>query len=327
MDVLRAHRSERRVARVGARGPRAGRAPGPTDASAAAIPHQLSGGQQQRVTIAMASSAGRRWSCSTSRPPASTCHAGPHPRPSSAGFAARTGSAMVYVSHDLAVVARIADRIAVMYAGRVVEDGPAAEVISRPAPPVHAGARGGDPRRPPPARAPGHPRRRRRRGRVAARLRVRAPLRVRRRSAASAAVPALEEAVPAHAVRCVRWNELELGRRPGSTPCARRHPRGGGARSSRSSGLRRASTARAAAGTSRSADVSFAVEARHAASPSSASRAAGRRPSPAASPACTCRPPARIVFDGAGAGRRGARADARRSAGASRSSSRTRSSR
>ena len=39
---------------------------------------------------------------------------------------------MVYVSHDLAVVARMADRIVVMYAGRVVENGPVDEVISRP---------------------------------------------------------------------------------------------------------------------------------------------------------------------------------------------------
>ena len=39
---------------------------------------------------------------------------------------------MVYVSHDLAVVAKMADRIVVMYAGRVVENGPVDEVISRP---------------------------------------------------------------------------------------------------------------------------------------------------------------------------------------------------
>jgi peptide/nickel transport system ATP-binding protein len=42
------------------------------------------------------------------------------------------GMAMVYVSHDLAVVARMADRIVVMYAGRVVENAPGADVIERP---------------------------------------------------------------------------------------------------------------------------------------------------------------------------------------------------
>ncbi len=40
------------------------------------------------------------------------------------------GMAMVYVSHDLAVVARMADRIVVMYAGRVVENRPVDEVVT-----------------------------------------------------------------------------------------------------------------------------------------------------------------------------------------------------
>jgi len=40
--------------------------------------------------------------------------------------------AMVFVSHDLAVIARMADRVLVMYAGRVLEHGPAEEVIERP---------------------------------------------------------------------------------------------------------------------------------------------------------------------------------------------------
>jgi peptide/nickel transport system ATP-binding protein len=95
-------------------------------------PHQLSGGQQQRVTIAMA--------C-VCEPPVAVLD-----EPTT-GLDVLTqdrilfeldrlrqeqGMAMVYVSHDLAVVARMADRIVVMYAGRVVEDAPAAEVIERP---------------------------------------------------------------------------------------------------------------------------------------------------------------------------------------------------
>jgi peptide/nickel transport system ATP-binding protein len=46
---------------------------------------------------------------------------------------------MVYVSHDLAVVAQIADRIAVMYAGRIVEEGPAAAVLAEPKHPYTRG--------------------------------------------------------------------------------------------------------------------------------------------------------------------------------------------
>jgi len=95
-------------------------------------PHQLSGGQQQRVTIAMA--------C-VCEPPVAVLD-----EPTT-GLDVLTqdrilfeldrlrheqGMAMVYVSHDLAVVARMADRIVVMYAGRVVEDAPAADVIERP---------------------------------------------------------------------------------------------------------------------------------------------------------------------------------------------------
>jgi peptide/nickel transport system ATP-binding protein len=95
-------------------------------------PHQLSGGQQQRVAIAMA--------C-VCEPPVAVLD-----EPTT-GLDVLTqdrileeldrlrreqGMAMVYVSHDLAVVARMADRIVVMYAGRIVESGAAADVIERP---------------------------------------------------------------------------------------------------------------------------------------------------------------------------------------------------
>ncbi len=48
---------------------------------------------------------------------------------------ARFGLAALFISHDLGVVKRVCDRIAVMYAGRLVEVGPAAEVCARPAHP------------------------------------------------------------------------------------------------------------------------------------------------------------------------------------------------
>ncbi len=46
-------------------------------------------------------------------------------------LAAETGTALIWISHDLAVVSGLADRIAVMYAGRLVEEGKAADVIER----------------------------------------------------------------------------------------------------------------------------------------------------------------------------------------------------
>jgi len=49
---------------------------------------------------------------------------------------AETGTAMVWVSHDLAVVAGLADRVCVMYAGRVVESGPTDDILDRPRTPT-----------------------------------------------------------------------------------------------------------------------------------------------------------------------------------------------
>ena len=95
-------------------------------------PHQLSGGQQQRVAIAMA------FAC---RPHVIVCD-----EPTT-GLDVTTQArvlqtvrelcrshqvAALYVSHDLAVVAELADHVAVMYAGRIVERGPRDEIFSRP---------------------------------------------------------------------------------------------------------------------------------------------------------------------------------------------------
>jgi oligopeptide/dipeptide ABC transporter ATP-binding protein len=49
------------------------------------------------------------------------------------------GTALIWITHDLAVVAGLADRIAVMYAGRIVESGPAGEVLDHPQHPYTRG--------------------------------------------------------------------------------------------------------------------------------------------------------------------------------------------
>lgn len=59
---------------------------------------------------------------------------------------AETGAATVLVSHDLGVIAEMADRVLVMYAGRVVESGPVGEVFARPRHPYTAGLLAGVPR-------------------------------------------------------------------------------------------------------------------------------------------------------------------------------------
>ena len=61
------------------------------------------------------------------------------------------GLTYLFITHDLSLAWVIADRIAVMYLGKIMEIGPAEQVIRRPAQPVHAGARVGRPDADPPA--------------------------------------------------------------------------------------------------------------------------------------------------------------------------------
>jgi peptide/nickel transport system ATP-binding protein len=168
------------------------------------FPHQLSGGQQQRVCIAGSLSCG----------PAVVVLDEP-----TTGLDVVTQArilaelrrlrgeqqvSMLYVTHDLAVVSQIADRIAVMYAGRIVEEGPAARVLTRPRHPYTRGLL---------ASIPDH---------VAPR--VLEPMRgitvgvgerptgcsfaprcPQRAEACTAAMPALQDVSDEHKVRCIDW--------------------------------------------------------------------------------------------------------------------------
>jgi peptide/nickel transport system ATP-binding protein len=104
-----------------------------------AYPHQLSGGQQQRVAIAMAFACRPRLivldepttglDVTTQRTVLETV----------ARMCASYGVAAVYVSHDVVVVGELSHRIAVVYAGRVVETGATADVFGAPAHPYTQG--------------------------------------------------------------------------------------------------------------------------------------------------------------------------------------------
>jgi peptide/nickel transport system ATP-binding protein len=97
-----------------------------------AYPHQLSGGQQQRVAIAMAFANRPRLIVMDEPTTGLDVTTQAHVLETVRQLCARNGAAAVYVSHDLAVVASLAGRVAVMYAGRIVEMGPTARVLRRP---------------------------------------------------------------------------------------------------------------------------------------------------------------------------------------------------
>jgi peptide/nickel transport system ATP-binding protein len=172
-------------------------------------PHQLSGGQQQRVTIAMAT---------VCEPPVAVLD-----EPTTGldvltqdrvlaellRLRADQHMAMVYVSHDLAVVARMADRILVMYAGRVLEAGPTSMVLEHPRHPYTQALVSAIPD----VRQP-----RALRGIAGVSVGVGewptgcpfAPRCEHAQPQCESAVPSLEVAAADHIVRCRRWQELAL---------------------------------------------------------------------------------------------------------------------
>ena len=109
-------------------------------------PHELSGGQQQRVAIAMALGTGARALLLDEPTTGLDVTTQAHILEFLRSLARDTGVAMVYVSHDLGVIARVADRIAVMYAGELVEEGTTRGILSRPAHPYPRALLGSIPR-------------------------------------------------------------------------------------------------------------------------------------------------------------------------------------
>ncbi len=102
-------------------------------------PHELSGGMRQRVAIAIAFINKPDLIIADEPTTALDVTIQAQILAEAQALCARTGTAMIWITHDLAVVSSLADRLAVMYAGRIVETGRTADVVTTPRHPYTRG--------------------------------------------------------------------------------------------------------------------------------------------------------------------------------------------
>jgi peptide/nickel transport system ATP-binding protein len=177
------------------------------------FPHQLSGGQQQRVSVAMALANDAR--IVVLDEPTTGLDVITQARILTQLTRLRdAGVAMIYVSHDLAVIAQVADAVAVVYGGSVVETGPTQTVLTTPRHPYTQGLLEALPdhrlaRRPVPLPGRSESIRQTAHGCV---FMDRCAHRI---SLCEEARPPVEEVGEGHSVRCVRWQALGSRTVPG----------------------------------------------------------------------------------------------------------------
>ena len=175
---------------------------------ARAFPHEMSGGMRQRAMIAMAIANNPRLLIADEPTTALDVTIQAQVLELLADLKRERGMALIFITHSLPVVAEIADRVAVMYAGEVVEQGRADEVFARPLHPYTAALLRSAPKEdgtlpvgipgivpPPGALPPGC---------------VFAPRCPHRRPACEAAPPPLEKAGGGRLTRCIRWREVSM---------------------------------------------------------------------------------------------------------------------
>ena len=179
-------------------------------------PHTFSGGMRQRAMIAMALACEPRLLIADEPTTALDVTVQAQILDLLRSLKDETGMGMLFVTHDLGVVADICDRVAVMYAGQIVETAPADGLFARPRHPYTERLLASLPQRAAPGqRLPVIP------GRVPALGQM--PSGCRFRNRCSWAEPACEEPValvgigPDSTVRCRRYDELELGGATAST--------------------------------------------------------------------------------------------------------------
>ncbi len=173
-----------------------------------AYPHELSGGQRQRAMIALAVANAPRLLIADEPTTALDTTIQAQILMLLDELKRSDGEmGMIFVTHNLAIVSEIADRICVMYAGEVVEEGDVEAVFARPAPPLYGGAprqRAGGLRRP----SEGHPGHRPAADRHARGCRFAPALRSRRRGLPGAAALRGGRPRPPHALRALEGGHV-----------------------------------------------------------------------------------------------------------------------
>jgi peptide/nickel transport system ATP-binding protein len=109
-------------------------------------PHELSGGMRQRVMIAMALSCNPKLLIADEPTTALDVTIQAQILDLMRALKARSGAAIILITHDLGVVAEMAQRVVVMYAGRKVEEAPVERLFARPLHPYTKGLLGSIPR-------------------------------------------------------------------------------------------------------------------------------------------------------------------------------------
>ena len=130
---VRARRRRRQGSRARASRRRGACARRPGRDSATGAPHCCRAASASAWHSRAASSPSRRWCCSTSRSPISTCICAQSMEEEFARFHERTGTTMIYITHDQAEAMALADRIAVMDKGRILQLATPSQLYREPA--------------------------------------------------------------------------------------------------------------------------------------------------------------------------------------------------
>jgi peptide/nickel transport system ATP-binding protein len=184
---------------------------------AANYPHQMSGGMRQRAMIAMAISCGPKLLIADEPTTALDVTTQAQILDLMRKLQADIGMSILFITHDLGVVAEIADRVVVMYAGQVVEEAPVGELFARPRMPYTMGLLDSVPRVDKAAvhqaRLHAIP------GNIPSPLSIPSGCAFHSRCKFALDIcrqqrPALEETGAGHMARCVRWRDIPLQHPP-----------------------------------------------------------------------------------------------------------------